>query len=105
MKIELSRPIKYRENELSELEIDLERLTGYELLDAEEELRRQGITVSVWDYSRPFMIQLASRAMHIPVEILKGMNAMDFMKVCNVVSGFLLGVDTEALTRISTERQ
>lgn len=105
MKIELSRPISYKENELSELELDLESLTGYQLIEAEEDLRRQGITVSTWDYSRPYMIQIAARAMHIPSEVLKTMSAQDFVKVCNAVTGFLLGMDSEELTRINSGRQ
>lgn len=104
MKIELSRSIKYKEAELNELDLDLESLTAYDLLNAEDDLRRQGITVSVWDYSRPFMIQIAARAMHIPVEVLKTMNAVDFVKVCNVVGGFLLGTASEELTRISSAK-
>ena len=102
MKIELTQSVRYKDTELNELELNLESLTGYQLIEAEENLRRQGITVNSWDMSKPYLIQIAASAMHIPVEVLKGMNAKDFMKVCNVISGFLLGVSEEELMRISS---
>ena len=105
MKIELTQALKYKDAELKELELDLNSLRGYEMLDAEEDLRRQGISIGAWDYSRPYMIQVASRAMHIPVEVLKGLSAKDFIRVCNEVMRFLLEEVSEDLTVRNSEKQ
>ncbi|MBQ9628374.1 MAG: phage tail assembly protein [Synergistaceae bacterium] len=102
MRIELTRAITYKDTELKDIELDLESITGYQLIEAEEELRKQGIMINTWDMSRPFLIQIAGKASHIPVEVLKSMSASDFNRVCNVCAGFLLGTGTEELTRIST---
>ena len=104
MRIELTKAITYKDTELKDIELDLESITGFQLIEAEEELRKQGITINTWDMSRPYLIQIAARAAHIPVEVLKGMTASDFNRVCNVCAGFLLGTGTEELTRISSAK-
>lgn len=104
MKIELTKAIAYKDTELKDIELELESITGYQLIEAEEELRKQGIMINTWDMSRPYLIQIACKASHIPVEVLKTMSASDFNRVCNVVAGFLLGTGTEELMRISSAK-
>ena len=96
MKIELNKPLIYKDNEINELDLDLENLTGRDLINAEEELKTKGINISAWEFSRTFLISIAAKACHINSEELKNLSASDFTKVINEVLSFLAGQGLEA---------
>ena len=48
MKIELTKAIKYRDTDITTLDLDLSTLTGRDLIAAEESLKAKGQTVSAW---------------------------------------------------------
>lgn len=98
MKITLTKALQYRDEELQELDLELDTLTGNDLIDVEEELKRKGVTVNAWEYSRTYLIAVAARALHIPAEALKGLNVKDFTAVVNEVLSFLAGAGSDSAT-------
>ena len=87
MKITLTKPLKYKDVELETLDLDLEGLTGQDLIDIEEEQRVSGQTVNL--YSQSYFLAIASKALHIPSPVLKELPLKDFMKLTNSVLLFL----------------
>ena len=95
MKIKLKKPILHNGEFVNELDIPLENLTGNDLIEAEEHIMRTGLAGQVMDISRVYMITVAARAAHMPVEALREMSAGDFNKVVNAVRDFLAATDSE----------
>ena len=87
MKITLTKPLKYKDAELETLDMDLEALTGQDIIDVEDDLRVAGQAVNL--FSQKYFIAIAARALHIPSELLKGLPLKDFMKLTNAVILFL----------------
>lgn len=98
MKITLSQALKYQDKEINTLDLDLDNLTGNDLIDVEEDLKKRGVNVNAWEYSRTYLIALAARAVHIPVEALRSVSAKDFTAIVNEVLSFLAGASSEATT-------
>ena len=96
MIIKLSREIEFNGVKHKELNLDLEKLTGNDLIEAEEYLRSKGImTTGAADYSRNYILSVASRALNIPVEALRGLSAKDFTRLINETLVFLAVTDTD----------
>lgn len=96
MKIQLKKAIMHKGQELQELDVDLDRLTGNDLIDVEEQAMRAGNNAfSATDFSRVYLIAVAARAARIPVEVLRMMNAHDFNKVVTEVRNFLTLTDSD----------
>lgn len=96
MKIQLKKAITHKGQELQELDVDLDRLTGNDLIDVEEQAMRAGNNAfSATDFSRVYLIAVAARAAKIPVEVLRMMNAHDFNKVVTEVRNFLTLTDSD----------
>ena len=96
MKIQLKKAITHKGQELQELDVDLDRLTGNDLIDVEEQAVRAGNNAFfATDFSRVYLIAVAARAAKIPVEVLRMMNAHDFNKVVTEVRNFLTLTDSD----------
>lgn len=96
MKIQLKKAITHKGNEITTLDLELENLTGNDLIDVEDQILKSGTNpVQVLDFSRVYAISIAARALHMPVEILKQMNAHDFSRVVTEVRNFLSASDSE----------
>lgn len=104
MKITLTKPITYQDTTLKELDITLNNLTGQDMIDAEDDLKRKGITVNAWDYSRPYLIALAARALKIPSEALRTLSAKDFNAVIMEVLNFFSSANSETATPESSAK-
>lgn len=98
MKIEFTRPIKYKDEDINALDFDLESLTGRDLIDTEETLKKLGLTVAAWEYSRTFLLYVAAKSAHVPAEVLKDLAASDFTKLVNEVLAFLAGQESSVST-------
>ena len=96
MKIHLKKAINFKGNEINTLDLDLNALTGEDLIKAESEVLQGGGTpLQTLSFSRPYAITVAAKALHMPVEILRQMGARDFSKVVNEVQTFLAASDSE----------
>ena len=98
MKIKLKRAVMHKGEELEVLDMPLEELTGNDLIEAEKQIIQSGEAVVVTDFSRPYLIAVAARAAHIPVETLKFMDARDFTRITGEVRNFLIVQDSEDST-------
>ena len=87
MIINLTKPLKYKDAELTELDLNLEALTGQDLIDIEDEQRASGQTVNL--YSQSYFLAIAAKALHIPSPVLKDLPLKDFIKLTNAVLLFL----------------
>ena len=87
MIITLTKPLKYKDAELTELDLNLEDLTGQDLIDIEDEQRASGQTVNL--YSQSYFLAIAAKALHIPAPVLKDLPLKDFIKLTNAVLLFL----------------
>ena len=87
MIITLTKTLKYRDAELDSLDLDLDALTGQDLIDIEEAQRITGQTVNL--FSQGYFIAVAAKALHVPAEVLKTLPLKDFMKLTNAVLLFL----------------
>ena len=95
MKIQLKKAIMHKGQVLQELDVDLDRLTGNDLIDVEEQVLRTGSPIQSTDFSRVYLIAVAARALKIPVEVLRMMTARDFNKVVTEVRNFLTLTDSD----------
>ncbi|MBQ4470498.1 MAG: phage tail assembly protein [Synergistaceae bacterium] len=87
MKITLSSPLKYKNTELSELDLDLEHLTGQDLIDLESSFTARGQSVQM--FSQGYFAAIAAKSAHLPAEVIKSLPVKDFMKLTNQVMLFL----------------
>lgn len=101
MKIQLKKAIKHKGQEVYTLDIPLEDLTGNDLIEVEEQIIRTGNFAAVTDLSRVYLISVAAKAAHMPVEVLRMMNAHDFSRVITEVRNFLIATDSEETTEIT----
>ncbi|MBQ7544924.1 MAG: phage tail assembly protein [Synergistaceae bacterium] len=95
MKIKLKKAIKHKGQEIYTLDIPLEDLTGNDLIDVEKQLVQSGEVPIVTDFNRVYLINIAAKAVHMPVEILKEASAKDFTRITNEVRNFLTLSDSD----------
>lgn len=91
MKIKLSKGISYKDAELKELDLELGDMTARDILTVESDMRIKGEQVAAWEYSRSFLLNIAARACHLPVEVLQNLNVKDFTRIVNETLNFLAG--------------
>ena len=94
MKLTLSRPVSYKDTELHELDVDLDTLTGNDLITAENNFRRANPDGQL--FGSVHMLYIAARACSVPAETLKALNARDYMRLVNEVYAFFGNTDSEA---------
>ncbi|MBQ7543877.1 MAG: phage tail assembly protein [Synergistaceae bacterium] len=103
MKIELTKPIRYKDTDIQTLDPDFESLTGRDLIDAEKALRAQGQTFSAWEFSRSYLAAIAARACGLPREVLEDMNVTDFTRITLEAAAFLGGQASAASTQTNSD--
>lgn len=102
MLLKLRKPIKIRNTEVKELDLQLEKLTPTDLIEAEEEIIRDKRVVVVMDASREFCITLAARALQCPTDTLKQMDVRDFRAIITEVQNFLYDTGSDETTQAET---
>lgn len=95
MKIKLKKAIMHKGQEIYTLDMPLEELTGNDLIEVEKQLMQSGEVPIVTDFNRIYLINIAAKATHIPVEILKFAGAKDFTRITNEVRNFLTLSDSD----------
>ena len=89
MRIELTKPLEFEGATVDHLDLDLEALTGKDLLAAE----REAMSLSsgpVTDISKTYAACVAAKAAKVVVDLLLALPAKDFTRVTAEVQGFLL---------------
>ena len=94
MKIEFKKAVNLSGKNIKELNLDLEKLTGNDLIEAEKEVMISDNTPLVMDFNRSFLITIAAKAAGLPAEALKSLNIRDFSKITGEVQRFLTSSDS-----------
>ena len=94
MKITLKKAISATGKSIKELDLDLDSLTGNDLIEAEKQVMVTDNIPVVMDFNRSFLISVAARASKIPADALKSLSAKDFSNITNTVQRFLTGTDS-----------
>ena len=89
-KIHLSKPLGWEGDARSDLDLDLENLTGQDVTRAEREAKALGDTEMVREFSKTYLACVASRACKLPADAILALSARDFTMVTLTVQNFLL---------------
>lgn len=100
MIIEFKRPVEFNGAQISVLVLDLETLTGDDLIELESSYRQlnTGKYIPVPDIEKGYQCMVAAYACKVNPRIIQGLPAGPFSKICAGVRDFLLGSDSETLT-------
>lgn len=86
-KIALIKPLE----NISEINLDLDKIDGAAILDCERQCRMLGEVSPDVQFSKTFSALLAAKASGVIYDDIKQLKGPDFMHVINTVSNFLFG--------------
>lgn len=89
--IQLKKPITIDGKATKELKLDLDKLTGKDMIAAEKEVRVKGDATPSVSLSMLYHAALAARLLGCPVDELETLQGPDFARMTMEVAGFLLG--------------
>jgi hypothetical protein len=91
--VEFKRPIEFNGAEISALALDLESMTGDNLIELESSYRQlnKGKYIPVPDIEKGYQVLVAAFACKVNPSIIQKLPAGDFNKICEAVRDFLLG--------------
>lgn len=93
MNIKLSKPINVDGKEITEINLDLDSLTGRDLISAEAESRLIAGPSPVAELSKPYAAVVAAKAAKLHSDTILDLSARDFTIVTVFTQNFLLGED------------
>ncbi|GHV50428.1 hypothetical protein FACS1894216_02610 [Synergistales bacterium] len=91
MLIKFKKPVKFEGEEYSEVDLDLDALTGNDLEKAQEILtaaRKGGAGLP--EFSKAYLSQVAALAAKKPVEFFRALPCYEYVRVTLAVQNFLL---------------
>lgn len=88
--VKLSRPVAFEGKEYAELTLDLDSVTGRDLIKAEAEARLIAGPSPVAELSKAYHAAVAAKAAKVPVDLILELPAQDFTRVTMAVQNFLL---------------
>lgn len=86
MKVKLSQPFHYKDYDIEFIELNLDSLTGRDLISCENNLRLINSNAPLWGTEHVLII--AEKASNINSEELKNLPAKDFMKLQLAILNF-----------------
>lgn len=89
-KIVFSNPVEFEGKKYTDLTIDLDSLTGNDLLAVEREVRAMGDKNPVPELSKQYLAAVGARAAKVPVEMVLSLPAKYFSKITLLVQGFFV---------------
>ena len=96
MKIALPKPIEWEGLTYAEINLDLDGLTGRDLLAVRKELRVSGVRdILQAETDERYLVAVACKAGHLPAAVLEAAPAKVFVRVTAEVQAFLLGASGE----------
>lgn len=96
-KVKLSKPIKIDGKEINEINLNLSSLSGWDIIEADRQVRMRGATGLNPLFSQDGLLFVASRACGIKYDDLLQLNAPDFLELTLRVQNFLMGLDLAVL--------
>lgn len=82
----LKRPFQFEDEWIEELYLDLDSLTGRDIMDASK-----GVESYVQETDKTYLCNIAAKALKRPKEIMYFMSAKDATAICYEISNFLIG--------------
>lgn len=90
-KFKLNKPVTFDEKEVTELDLDLDALTGKDLTNIEQEFTAGGNMAAVPETSKTYLMYVGARAAGVPIELVQAMSAKDVSRLTVQVQNFLIG--------------
>ena len=92
MEIKLRKKVEHKNVEYTELNIDLESLTGTDMIKANAKLRKAGVNIDdlMPVLNMEYQVLLAAKAANVPKEVIEQADARDFLTITMEVQSFLL---------------
>ena len=90
MKIKLSKPITVKGAEVKELNLDFDKLTGNDIINASREAQLLGENIVIPEFSKQYLAIVAAKASGVNVEDINNLPARDFTAITIAVQNFLL---------------
>lgn len=90
-RVEFSKPFTFESVEYTGLDLDLDRLTGKDLINIEAEMTARGVQAPMPEISKSYQMLIAARAARVPVELIEELPMKDASAVTMKVVNFLFG--------------
>lgn len=84
----LKKPFEYEGKTYTEFKFEFEKLNGFDMINAEGELRDRGIYV-ITETETNFIITIAAKAANINAAVLSALPITDFMAIKRMTQRFL----------------
>lgn len=94
MKIKLKKAINFEGECITELNLDLDRLTGKDMIDAQKEIH--SMDVPIQEFNKEYLAVLAAKACGYPTDLIPLLGIKDFSAITVQVQNFLLGEESVA---------
>ena len=89
-RVDLSNVFTFEGKTYTSLDLDLENLTGKQMIEAAKEAKGIGIVNPVQEFCPVFLACVAAKAAKVPVDLIESLPAKDFTVVKTTVQNFLL---------------
>lgn len=89
--IKLKKPVTVKGKPTTEVNLDFEKLTGNDMIQAEKVARAMGVGEASVLASMKYQIIIAAKAIGCPVDDLFELGAVDFKNIAKETTNFLLG--------------
>lgn len=89
MKLVFEKPMKFEEKEYVEIDLNLDGLTGQDMINADTEARILGDKTAMIEVSKMYQAIIAAKAAKVPTEFIKALPAKEFSRVTGNVFNFL----------------
>lgn len=105
--MDLRKKIEYKGVEYQELNMDLESLTGTDMIKANAKLRKAGVDIDdlMPVLNMEYQVLLAAKAANVPKEVIEKMDARDFLEITMEVQSFLLDTASKKKQKEESEKQ
>lgn len=85
------KPSQYEGKEITEIELELDKITGKVMLESEKEFTMgQNINLGVLQNNMTFATIVASKVSNVDIDFIKALPAPKFNEVIMTVQGFLI---------------
>lgn len=92
MKMKLKKPVHFEGEEIKELDLDLDSLTGKDMIAAQKEI--QSMDVPVQEFNKEYLAVVAAKACGRPTDLIPLLGIKDFSFITVQVQNFLLGEES-----------
>lgn len=89
--IKLKKPVTIKGKPVTEVNLDFEKLTGNDMIQAEKVARAMGVGEASVLASMKYQAIIAAKAIGCPVDDLFELGAVDFKNIAKEATSFLLG--------------